>query len=333
MVSDLAGPLDLGRAIPWGGELPGMPDLDDALLGPVRDFASRDSKQVRAQLVRIGFELARGNQDDLPSDGPLLNCLYCVVEALHAGSLVIDDIQDASEVRRGQPALHVQIGVPLAINAANWLYFWPADLIRQQGIAPELELAIYRLYHSTMIRAHYGQALDLGHDMAQVTQGNARDISMASIELKTGELMSMCAELGALAGGADDFRRTRLSQFGRRFGVALQMFNDIAELMGDMSCNDNARSFRRPSLIWAVAASELQPAAYEEFRRVMCDPDETTNGRSLSDHPVVLEATRRACEEMQACIVEATSMSEGSRSAGTVSALNDLARKVMNTYA
>jgi len=145
--------------------------------------------------------------------------------------------------------------------------------------------------------------------------------------------MSMCAELGALAGGAEDLQRARLSKFGCRFGVALQMFNDIAEVMGDMSCNDNARSFRRPSLIWAVAASELQPAAYEEFRRVMCDPDETTNGRSLSDHPVVLEATRRACEEMQACIVEATSMSEGSRSAGTVSALNDLARKVMNTYA
>jgi len=47
----------------------------------------------------------------------------------------------------------------------------------------------------------------------------------------------------------------------------------------------------------------------------------------------VIEATRRACEEMQACIVEATSMSEGNRSAGAVLALNDLARKVMNTYA
>ncbi len=333
MVSALVGPLDLARAIPWGGELPGMPDLDDALLGPVRDFASRDSKQVRAQLVRIGFELARGNQDDRPSDEPLLNCLSCVVEALHAGSLVIDDIQDASEVRRGQPALHVQIGVPLAINAANWLYFWPADLIRQQAIAPDLELAIYRLYHSTMVRAHYGQALDLGHDMAQVAQCNAHEISMASIELKTGQLMSMCAELGALAGGAEDIQRARLSKFGCRFGVTLQMFNDIGEVVGDTSCNDNQRAFRRPSFIWAVAASELEPAAYGNFQRLMCDPDRTTNGRSLSDHPVVFEATRRACEEMRACIVEATSMSECNRSSGTVSALNDLALKVMNTYA
>lgn len=321
----------LGRAIPWAGELAGMPDLNAALLGPVRDFASRDSKHVRAQLVRIGFELAGTNQQQT-SDEPLLSCLSCVVEALHAGSLVIDDIQDASEIRRGQPALHLQIGVPLAINAANWLYFWPAELIRQRGISPDLELAIYRIYHRTMIRAHYGQALDLGYDMAQVTQGNARDISMASIELKTGELMSMCAELGALAGGAEDLRRARLSQFGRRFGIALQMFNDIGEVLGSVPCNDNAKSFGRPSWIWAVAATELQATAYLDFQRLMCDPEPTKNGRSLRGDPIVVEAVRLAREEMQACVAEAASMAEGSGGRDPLSELNDLARKVMNSY-
>ena len=124
---------------------PGMdiPGLDRALLGPVREFVSRDSKQVRAHLVRIGFSLASDDSRAVqPSADQLIDCLACVVEALHAGSLMIDDIQDDDEIRRGKAALHLQIGVPLTINAANWLYFWPADLLRQQDLAPAMEIGV-----------------------------------------------------------------------------------------------------------------------------------------------------------------------------------------------
>jgi geranylgeranyl pyrophosphate synthase len=209
-----------------------IPGLDRALLEPVREFVTRDSKQVRAQLVRIGFSLAT---DHFTSVGPdrerLLDSLACVVEALHAGSLMIDDIQDADDMRRGKAALHMQIGVPRAINAANWLYFWPTDLLCQQALSPFLELEIYRLFHKTMMRAHQGQALDLGHDMTRTSQHDVFEISMTAIELKTGELTRMCTELGAIVGEASSEKRGVLAEFGQRFGVALQAFNDIGELI------------------------------------------------------------------------------------------------------
>lgn len=42
---------------------------------------------------------------------------------LHNASLLIDDIQDNSKLRRGAPVAHSIYGVPLTINAANYVYF------------------------------------------------------------------------------------------------------------------------------------------------------------------------------------------------------------------
>jgi geranylgeranyl pyrophosphate synthase len=42
---------------------------------------------------------------------------------LHNASLLIDDIQDNSKLRRGVPVAHNIYGVPLTINAANYIYF------------------------------------------------------------------------------------------------------------------------------------------------------------------------------------------------------------------
>jgi geranylgeranyl pyrophosphate synthase len=173
------------------------------LLDPIREFLSRPGKQIRAQMVFAGFELSKGTHGPSAEDQALLNSLASLVEALHAGSLAIDDIQDASETRRGLPALHTLIGVPAAINAANWLYFWPTEWVRRHGLLPEVELELYRLYHQTLIQAHSGQALDLGFDMAKLEQERVHSVAMATLGLKTGALMRMCIELGAVAARAD----------------------------------------------------------------------------------------------------------------------------------
>ena len=39
------------------------------------------------------------------------------------GSHRIDDIEDGSELRRGQPVAHAIYGIPQTINAANYVYF------------------------------------------------------------------------------------------------------------------------------------------------------------------------------------------------------------------
>src|SRR5262245_53682692 len=98
---------------------------DRILLDPVREFLNRPSKAIRGRLAEVGYRLASGTDGELSDEAKRL-CLLCsnAVESIHAGSLVIDDIQDGSVLRRGAPTLHREIGVPLALNAGNWLYFW-----------------------------------------------------------------------------------------------------------------------------------------------------------------------------------------------------------------
>src|SRR5688572_28382102 len=81
-----------------------------ALRGPVLDVVERPGKALRAGLVSRCYELAGGS-------GACPDELSAIVEILHAGSLVIDDIEDASTLRRGRPALHALYGVPVALNA------------------------------------------------------------------------------------------------------------------------------------------------------------------------------------------------------------------------
>ncbi len=310
------------------------PSLDAALVAPVREFASRNSKQVRAQLVHIGFTIANTKAEPLiASQQSLLDCLACVVEALHAGSLMIDDIQDADEMRRGKAALHMQIGVPRTINAANWLYFWPIDLLRQQALNPSVELEIYRLFHKTMLYAHQGQALDLGHDMTQCSQQKALDISVAAIELKTGELTGMCAELGAIVGEADSMRRRCLAKFGQRFGVALQMFNDIGDVSPKNKNQTISRPLVRPSWVWAVAARELEAAEFMRFQHLMGNPNQISSDDSLLLKRVVEKAHELATTEFETCLDQLNCIVETSAQVAAISSLRELAQKVMTAYA
>jgi hypothetical protein len=243
------------------------------LLSPLDEFLSRSAKQIRARLVVCGFELARSEGVVAHEQHSLLQALATWVEALHAGSLVIDDIQDLATTRRGLPALHALMGEAAAINAANWLYFWPTQLLQRESLRPELELELYRVYHSTMTRAHYGQALDLAFDMTQVPQNRALSISMAAIELKTGALMAMCSELGAIAAGADAGMREVLSDFGRSFGASLQMFNDLEDFKRDpASGRVTGGPWVRPSWVWATAARLLGPAEFSDFQEKMKQP-------------------------------------------------------------
>ncbi len=101
-----------------------------ALAGPAAEFLARPGKALRARVVRAGFALAGGARASCPEALPL------AVEILHAGSLIIDDIQDQAEHRRGAPALHHLIGAPLAINTGSWMYFWALAELGAAGLPP-----------------------------------------------------------------------------------------------------------------------------------------------------------------------------------------------------
>ncbi|XP_035712142.1 geranylgeranyl pyrophosphate synthase isoform X2 [Folsomia candida] len=75
---------------------------------------------------------------------------------LHTGSLMIDDIQDHSQLRRGKPAAHVVYGIPLSINAANYAYFDALKVLLEKNC-----LECVRIVTEELINLHHGQGMEL----------------------------------------------------------------------------------------------------------------------------------------------------------------------------
>jgi len=83
-----------------------------------------------------------------------------LAEIVHNGSLMIDDIQDGSEKRRGEPCTYKKFGVDIAINAGNFMYFGPI-LQLYNYIPKDKQLACHQIQNDEMTRIHFGQAWDI----------------------------------------------------------------------------------------------------------------------------------------------------------------------------
>jgi len=197
-----------------------------------------------------------------------------VIESIHLGSLVIDDIQDASVVRRGKPALHTRFGTPLALNAGNWLYFEALERLTVASDVPESRRnEAIRLLIAAMREAHEGQAVDLGVDMFTVDRkAVGQTVELASSK-KTGALMEAAFGLGFLcASEVSDTKYRAFRDFGREWGIALQMLDDLGSFLrslnGELPPERSFEDFRNgsPSFVWTMADELLDDSAHRRFQ-------------------------------------------------------------------
>jgi geranylgeranyl pyrophosphate synthase len=250
----------------------------DALLAPLRDFLARPSKGFRAELVSWGYRLAHPGASvdhEAREARTELPVLALIIECLHAGSLIIDDIEDASEERRGAPALHCSFGVPRALNAGNYLYFWPQLLLARSGLSDAARLQAHERIALCLTRCHEGQALDLQVRADQLPQRDVAKVALAITRLKTGGLVALAMALGALAAGAPPERVDAVAGLGRALGVGLQMLDDVSGIVNIARRHKALEDLRhgRVTWLWAILSEELDAAAYEarlrELRSVM----------------------------------------------------------------
>lgn len=273
--------------------------LRNSLFAPASALTSNHGKRVRGQLVNLAYRLVHG--DGTASLQAARQCrIGCeVVELIHAGSLIVDDIEDGSEQRRGRPAVHVQYGTPLALNAGNWLYFWPFELLKDSGLPHDRLQLAYERYHRTLVRAHFGQAIDLGTKVHYLPRAAVADVTLASIKLKTGALSGFAALLGGVVAGVSEAAVDVLDDFGVDLGVALQMFDDLGNVIG--KCDPLKRFedlvLSRPSWVWACAAEHSNEQTYEMFLNAVAHlPDATLVDKWLQCHGI-LEAARAGAKE------------------------------------
>jgi geranylgeranyl pyrophosphate synthase len=182
----------------------------------------------------------------------------------------VDDIEDDSGKRRGGPALHRLYGVPLALNAGNWLYFWAADLLAGLKLPDSARVAAYQLMTRSLLDCHYGQALDLSARASALSPHELPAVVRATTELKTGSLVALSAALGALAGGGSDRAVRAAHCFGREVGAALQMLDDLSGVIAAKRLAKGEEDLRydRPTWPWAWLAASQSRDDFQRLRRM-----------------------------------------------------------------
>ncbi len=104
---------------------------------PSIDLVLRGGKRWRPMMMLLFCELESGGQDVLP--------LTPLVELPHNGSLMIDDIEDGADLRRGKEAVHITYGIDMAINSGNFLYFLPSYLIDKSDFSDSKKTEIIQI--------------------------------------------------------------------------------------------------------------------------------------------------------------------------------------------
>ncbi|MCS7481225.1 polyprenyl synthetase family protein [Umezawaea endophytica] len=218
-----------------GADAAGLPHavVHDALVRPVRHVVDAGGRGWRTFATCAATEMFGVSSDPYT---PLLG----VVELVHSGNLVVDDVEDGSPLRRGVPAAHVVHGVAAAVNAGTAAYFALDRVVPR--ILPDddrLRLRVYQTFLRAIRAGHVGQGVDIaGHRAAMdhaVATGDGRvllDGVRGVLRFKTGMPARAFAEIGALIAGADDERVAAVGDYFEAVGLAYQITDDLMDLGG-----------------------------------------------------------------------------------------------------
>jgi len=155
--------------------------------------------------------------------------LVPLVELPHNGSLIVDDIEDNADLRRGKPAVHLIHGIDMAVNSANFLYFLPSIVIDNSDFTAGIRLLLYRYYLQAMRRLHMGQGLDImWHNNHEFIPDEKEYIQMCCF--KTGSLSRFAAEAGITAAGGDSSEAAEIGMACEEMGVGFQILDDVINL-------------------------------------------------------------------------------------------------------
>jgi geranylgeranyl pyrophosphate synthase len=203
--------------------------LNKAVAEPIWEFLDRGGKRWRPALFLLVCEALGKKSEDCVD-------FAIITEIIHNGTLMIDDIEDASDLRRGKACTYKIYGLDIAINSGNAMYYLPLlPLIQNRHkVSSENLLKIYEIYVQEMISLSFGQAMDIAwhRGIANADEIDERDY-LQMCAYKTGTLARMSAKIAAVLADASHELVEKFGHFAESIGVAFQMQDDILDLTGE----------------------------------------------------------------------------------------------------
>ena len=236
------------------------------------DMLSRGGKRLRGALVMAGYEMSGG------TNVAMITRAATAIEMLHAYILIIDDIQDRSDVRRGKPTAHRMLeeyhqslelrgdaahtGLALALGAALSGAHAAQMLLANLDADPELRLKVLSIVNRTMTVTAHGQTQDIMNELLpEVSPEELENV----LEWKTaGYTVLNPLHVGMVLAGADCHATDAITPFAIHVGKAFQITDDIIGIFGDEANSgksplDDIREGKR-TLLSTYALAHCTPA-------------------------------------------------------------------------
>jgi geranylgeranyl pyrophosphate synthase len=202
--------------------------LNVAVADPIWEILDRGGKRWRPSLFLLICEALGKKAEDYLD-------FAIIPEVVHNGTLIVDDIEDSSELRRGKPCTYRIYGVDIAVNAGNAMYYLPLlPLMDRRKHIPSAKLRkLYEVYVQEMINLSMGQAMDIAwHKGIADAEELSEEDYLQMCAYKTGTLARMAARLAAVLADANKMLVEKLGLFAESVGIAFQMQDDVLDLTG-----------------------------------------------------------------------------------------------------
>jgi geranylgeranyl diphosphate synthase, type III len=158
------------------------PQKEKIIMGPYDYLFSHPGKDIRSALIQAFNSFLHVPESSL-------EVIRKVVGMLHTSSLLIDDVQDSSILRRGVPVAHSIFGTAQTINSANYVYF--LALKELQNLANTDEAI--DIFTNELLNLHRGQGMDLY--WRDTLTCPTEDDYLEMVQNKTGGLFRLAVKL------------------------------------------------------------------------------------------------------------------------------------------
>jgi len=271
--------------------------VQESLANPIWDFLDRGGKRWRPALTLLACEAVGGKKKDA-----LL--VSVIPEFVHNGTIMVDDVEDNSALRRGKPSTHLLFGIDVAVNAANAMYYLPLIVLFNSDKIPHQKKAdIYDLYSKEMLRLSVGQAMDINWHNNQRTVSEKQYLQMCSY--KTGSLARLSAQLGGIMGNGSEAQISALGDFGTSIGVSFQIQDDILNIQPEKKWGKEIGDDIKEGKITLIVIRALGKISAEKKKRLLSilgskskSDSDVTEAIKILDESGAIEYTKNTAQEI-----------------------------------
>ncbi len=256
-------------------------------------------KRMRAAMVVLSCGAAGGRVERAINPA-------AVVGMIHNYSLVMDDLIDRGEVRRGRPTVRVVMGDSIALLVAMFYREVLDDLIEDSPASDKIRKTAVK----AMKEIIDGERLDLlleqaGRTDPYLIKNGIRDPSfntyLEMVGKKTAALFKAAGEIGAHAAKAETGLVNALGAFGWKAGLAFQVMDDVLDICGEETGKEQAKDIIEHKLGNAAVLVALRFLSSEDRRELKkIIGSETVSKRMVARARSLVNKTpaERECKEI-----------------------------------